>query len=387
MEIEIILLLLTALRLFLFYKAFLTPFELKKLIWPIIAVIGVTIINFCAGEGIIPPFIFILGLSLILVPVELIIVSKPSNFIKALLIFIISSPIALISLLFCDHFCVQIKASINNICIVFNVYETDGTTLVRVSPFIKEAKVPEGITSIGSHAFSHNIPVGGFLTGQPLHVGFTGSKRLESVYLPDGVTTIGDYAFYECENLTGITIPESVTTIGKGAFAGCNNLTSITIPDGVTSIGERAFFGCNNLTSITIPDSVTTIGDYTFHGCESLTSITIPDSVTTIGDYAFYGCKSLTDVTIFGNNITIGGMAFYGCERLQNLQIYGSGIAIAKGAFHSTGLTEVTIPAACTEYYSFPRGCRIIRRPADTPQPDNQPENQPENQPDNGNEQ
>ena len=89
---------------------------------------------------------------------------------------------------------------------------------------------------------------------------------------------------------------DSVTTIGNYVFRDCNNLTSVTIPDSVTSIGNYAFYYCNNLTSVTIPDSVTTIGNYVFRDCYNLTSITIPDSVTTIGDYAFGNCFKLASM-------------------------------------------------------------------------------------------
>ena len=108
------------------------------------------------------------------------------------------------------------------------------------------------------------------------------------------VTTIGDYAFSGCNNLTSVVIPNSVTTIGISAFDGCNNLTSVVIPSSVTTIGYCAFSGCSSLTSVVIPSSVTTIGDYAFSGCNNLTSVVIPNSVTTIGGSAFSGCNNLT---------------------------------------------------------------------------------------------
>ncbi|MBR5131736.1 MAG: leucine-rich repeat domain-containing protein [Alistipes sp.] len=98
------------------------------------------------------------------------------------------------------------------------------------------------------------------------------------------------YEYLDC------VVEDSV--IRAEVFKDDKELTSIVVPDGVTEIGERAFWGCSNLTSITIPESVTQIGEYTFYGCSSLTSITIPNSVTSIGRYAFYGCSSLKSIKV-----------------------------------------------------------------------------------------
>ena len=161
-------------------------------------------------------------------------------------------------------------------------------------------------------------------------VAYAVGKQETSLIIPEGVTSIGDYAFFGCTNLTGIIvdknnpnyrsidgnlyskdgkilvayaagkqelsfiIPEGVTSIGSYAFSLCDNFTSITIPDSVTSIGEAAFYGCTGLTNITIPESVTSIGDCAFSYCDNLTSIDIPEGVTSIGDYAFYSCENLT---------------------------------------------------------------------------------------------
>ena len=164
---------------------------------------------------------------------------------------------------------------------------------------------------------------------------------------PDGdtVTSIGDYAFSYCDNLTSVTIPDSVTSIGYEAFYYYKSLTSITIPDSVTSIDGYAFYYCTSLTSITIPDSVTSIGYSAFYNCSSLKDVyitdveawlnisfgnynsypnyygtlhildaagyerptlIIPDSVTSIGGYAFRNCKSITSITIPDSVTSIG---------------------------------------------------------------------------------
>ena len=123
----------------------------------------------------------------------------------------------------------------------------------------------------------------------------------ESYTIPNSVTSIGDYAFKYCTNLTGITIPNSVTSIGAGAFQQCIGITSIAIPNGVTSIGFCTFQLCNSLTNVTIPNSVTSIGYYAFDYCTSLTSVTIPNSVASIGGYTFQDCNSLTEVYFQGN--------------------------------------------------------------------------------------
>ena len=172
-------------------------------------------------------------------------------------------------------------------------------------------EIPDSVTSIGDYAFSYcyslksiNVSennknyksIDGNLyskDGTTL-IQYAMGKTDASFTIPDGVTSIGDFAFYACDSLTSVVIPDSVTSIGDYAFEDCDSLTSIEIPDSVTSIGDSAFYDCDSMTSIEIPDSVTIIGYGAFSSCDSLTSVVIPDGVTSIGRYAFDGCDSLT---------------------------------------------------------------------------------------------
>ncbi len=186
--------------------------------------------------------------------------------------------------------------------------------------------------------------------------------QLKTLVIEDGITSIGDDAFFNCRGLTGdLVLPNSVASIGVGAFAGCSGFTGeLVIPDGVTSI-DYAFAGCSGFTGdLVIPDSVTSIGELSFQGCSgfngnlvignSVTSIgnyaflncsgftgdlVIPNSVTSIGEGAFCDCSGFTGDLVIGNSVTnIGEIAFIGCSGLTgDLVIPNSVTSIGEGAF------------------------------------------------------
>ncbi|MBO5698669.1 MAG: leucine-rich repeat protein [Bacteroidaceae bacterium] len=250
--------------------------------------------------------------------------------------------------------------------------------------------IPSNVTSIGENAFS-------WCNGLTSIVVAAGNSKYDSrencnalietetktllkgtnkSKIPNGVTSIGDYAFYDCDGLTSITIPSSVTSIGSSAFEECyirtvinhsnlnitknskdhgavayfankvlsgepvngfyfeetdgkyiltgyeGNATDLTLPTSYKgkgyNIGDYAFYDCDGLTSITIPNGVTYIGDNAFYDCDDLTSINIPNSVTSIGDNAFSDCDGLTSINIPNSVTFIGDDAFYGTAWYNN---------------------------------------------------------------------
>ena len=158
---------------------------------------------------------------------------------------------------------------------------------------------------------------------------------VRKIELGNGVTSIGDNAFYSCHSLASITIPNGVTSIGDDAFNSCYSLASITIPNGVTSIGTYAFRYCYSLASITIPDGVTSIVEGTFNYCHSLASITIPNGVTSIGHAAFEHCYSLASITIPNSVTSIGSQTFHNCYSLASITIPNGVTSIGNNAFNS----------------------------------------------------
>ena len=140
------------------------------------------------------------------------------------------------------------------------------------------------------------------------YTGSGGAVTIPSTITGLPVTSIGDYAFTYCSNLTSVTIPNGY--IGIDAFSGCTSLTNVTMGNGVTSIGDRAFYECTSLTSVSIPNG--SIGEGAFMYCTSLTSVTIGNGVTNIGDGAFYCCTNLRGVYFQGNAPNLNWCGFCG---------------------------------------------------------------------------
>jgi hypothetical protein len=258
-----------------------------------------------------------------------------------------------------------------------------------------------GLTSIGKGAFSSCYSLSSisidannksftaidgvlYSKDQKTLLAYPAGKWDTSYTVPIGVTTIGERAFFLCDNLSSITLPASLTTIEESAFFMCENLNSITLPAGLTSIGKEAFLGCNSLSSIILLAGVTTIGEDSFSGCYSLSrvyiptsvkmayewprgvevirftavpvlaqntgdfqiegtvlvkykgaggNVTVPTGITTIGKRAFYGCSSLSSIMLPASLTTIEEYAFSGCNKLSSIALPVGVTTIGDSAF------------------------------------------------------
>ena len=170
--------------------------------------------------------------------------------------------------------------------------------------------------------------------------------KIQSVTIPESVTSIGRAAFMNCTGLTSLTIKGVATSIGAVAFSTCTSLTSLSLVGSFQTIGEHAFASCNSLTSLSLTCDVQKIGDYAFVTCNSLTSLLLTGDIQEIGDYAFYSCPSLKTVTLPKSLTSIGSHAFDSCTILGSLgsiEIPGTVTEIGDFAFNNSGLTSVTI--------------------------------------------
>jgi hypothetical protein len=163
------------------------------------------------------------------------------------------------------------------------------------------------------------------------------------ITIPVNITSIGESAFHNCENLKSVSLPNGVTEIGKGAFYHCYELTSINLPEGLTTIGEGAF-EWTAIADLKLPSTLTTIGWEAFSLCNNLTEVIIPNSVTELGEAAFSDCENLADVTLSESLTALNRYLFCSCKKLTAIKIPESVLYIYNSAFSNTGLTALHIP-------------------------------------------
>ena len=278
-----------------------------------------------------------------------------------------------------ETYSVTISSSTTN---RYRLYDNEiGVNMFRRTN-LGEIILPDKLVAIGSYAFSGlrgttdfpfqtiDIPEGVTRLGEDA---FYDCTSLESVKLPSslksiefrtfwrcydlsnvdlgGVEHIGEEAFNECSSLQNIELSTNIKSLGHRCFRQ-TGLTSITIPESVTSFGNeensdygQTFMYCDDLRTVVLPDNMTEIPYGMFEGCSRLTSVNIPQQVTHIRAEAFDGCSSLSEITFNEVLVDIGNEAFRGCENLDNIVLPETLAGIGGSSFREcTSLTSISIP-------------------------------------------
>ena len=252
--------------------------------------------------------------------------------------------------LYIDNYLIMAKDT------VANEYEiVDGTIVVSENAFkncsnLSKILIPESLKNIGMYAFDNCINIDEVHIksienwcninfensgANPLsyaHKLYLNDALVTSVVIPDSVTSIGKYAFYNCTDLQSVIIPDSVINIGCSAFESCSNLSDLSIGSCVTNIEENAFYNCCSLSELTIGKNVKSIGNSAFNGCTGIVNVTIPNNVESVGEFSFWNCGNLESITfknpdcmIYDDYKTISGSAtIYGYKNSTAQQYAGN---------------------------------------------------------------
>ena len=204
-------------------------------------------------------------------------------------------------------------------------YLTGPTSNLVIPSSVEWNGVLYSVTSIGEYAFKDCDSLFSVVANVS-HIGqsaFADCDRLSQVVFGDGVQTIGDSAFFNCNNL--LTVSTNTQSIGSNAFADCDRLVNVTLGDSVQTIGSGAFSGCFRLNNVSLGGSITSIGDSAFSGCIRLIKPELPNSLATIGARAFDGCGDINGKLTFPASIThIGDYAYCGVGNITEIEMKGS---------------------------------------------------------------
>lgn len=241
-------------------------------------------------------------------------------------------------------------------------FQTDGDVLIKYTGNDKEVTIPDGISVIGEEAFWEN-------------------ETVEKVIIPEGVTQIRAHAFYGCSSLQEAEVSDSVERIGNAAFAECDQLQKVTLGSGVREMGSGVFSGCPLLSDIGLdeehaylsvengaimnaghtrlyevlngsdlsvydmPDTIETIDKYAFWGCDHINYVNLSDSLTEIPAYAFSNCRGLSAITIPYSVTGIDAKAFENCSNLEAVEIPETVRSIHETAFDGCGKLKIKAAA------------------------------------------
>lgn len=214
-------------------------------------------------------------------------------------------------------------------------YWENDTPWFSKSSYIRKVVILEGVTSVANYAFKNCVNISDVFIGHDVEIievgAFYECYGLKNVVFQNGLKDIGERAFYYCKRLVDVTLPNSLVTINDEAFAYCLSLTNVVMPNKVKKISSGAFIG-TGLTTVIIPGSVDSIGMYSFQQ-SGLNSVTICEGVKAIEPIAFSQCYGLDKVTIPQSVTSIGAEAFYDCKNLVSIVIKTKNANIDSRAF------------------------------------------------------
>lgn len=247
------------------------------------------------------------------------------------------------------------------------IYTVDGNECTVIG-YNKNKTLPQDLVIPNAYKGKNVVAIG--------DSAFKENSDIKSVTIPQGVKTIGKYAFYGCDIET-VNLPAGLETIGNYTFGYCKSIKNITLPDSIKNIGANAFENCVLLIKVALPESLETIEEEVFSGCIALTSVSVHKGVTKIDSTAFSSCTQLVDLTVDqansvyysqtncvieratgivaagcsssvipndGSITAIGDYAFYRRTGLKYITIPNSVKSIGREAFTQTALENVVIP-------------------------------------------
>lgn len=238
-----------------------------------------------------------------------------------------------------EYVVAQFSEDYSSVLVTKNGEDSDGRMKsfeARKSPFslnketLKTVFVKEGVTTIGSCAFYE-------------------CENTTQISLPDGITKIADNAFYHCTALKEMYLSDTILIIDRLAFSGCKALAEITLPKDLTIVSHHAFSNCTSLETVVLGDKVKKIDSHAFGSCESLKNIKFPEGLESIGVWSFRYCYALEHVTLPESVTSLGWCAFGQCKNLKTINI-PEGITVIEDSLFSDcySLESIVIPSGVT---------------------------------------
>ena len=263
------------------------------------------------------------------------------------------------------EYCFESCASLKEI----DISQT-GITAIEKSTFaecsgLKNIKFPTALSEFKEKAFYKCTSLESIeLPADTINIGYEtfGESGLKNIVIPEKVSRIGGYAF-ENTPLETITFKDSVTEILGGAFENCDKLTAVNLGKNIKTIGNQAFYDCDDLSSITIPDSVTSIGTSIFEGCDKLSEVSLGTGIETISQKAFFGCPALQKFIVPYSVTKIDAQAFGNCTKLTEVSIPQQTVTIADNAFsYPAQLTIYGVSGSYAETYANQKEIKFVNR-------------------------